>query len=44
LAVGFFPLGEHTVSCIGAGLCSGIYFCKLAAGGYAKTVKALLVK
>ncbi|NQS97735.1 MAG: T9SS type A sorting domain-containing protein [candidate division Zixibacteria bacterium] len=44
LAEGFYPQGEHTVNWNAAGLSSGIYFCKLAAGGYAKTVKALLVK
>ena len=37
-------LGEHEVRFDGRGLASGVYFCRLSAGGSVKTIKLLLQK
>lgn len=44
LADGYYPAGEHTVNWNAKGVSSGVYICRLTAGDYVKSSKALLVK
>jgi hypothetical protein len=36
--------GVHEVRCDGSGLSSGVYFCRLQAGGFVSTKRLLLLK
>ena len=44
LVDGFRPAGMHTAEWDASGMSSGVYFVRMAAGDYARTVKLLLVK
>lgn len=44
LVVGQFPAGTHTTTWSGAGVASGVYFCRLEASGFVAEKKLLLLK
>lgn len=44
LADGVFPAGEHGIVWNAAGMPSGVYFCRITAGGHTDTKKMLLLK
>jgi hypothetical protein len=44
LADGFRPAGRHAVEFDAGGLSSGVYFCRLTAGGYTETRRMMLIR